>query len=218
MLVDDHDSFRQTLAFMLEREADFSVISQADSVAAARPALEELLEGGNEPDVLVVDLDLTDGTGTEVIQTLRGRKSRTLPLVLSGFSEQDRLAWAVDAGAAGVMHKSSSLPEIMEAIRRLRAGEQLVSQTEVLEAVRLVGRERVEKREAERLSDLLTTREVEILQALAEGLGDRDISGRLGIGVGTVRTHMSSVLTKLEADSRLQALVMAVRHGLVQIR
>lgn len=218
MLVDDHDSFRQTLAFMLDREADISVVAQADSVAAARTTLEELLEGGEAPDVLVVDLDLTDGTGTEVIEVLRGRKARTLPLVLSGFSERERIAWAVDAGAAGVMHKSSPLPRIMDSIRRLHAGEQLVSQTEVLEAVRLVGRERMERRETERLTNLLTTREVEILQALAEGLGDRDISGRLEIGVGTVRTHMSSILTKLEADSRLQALVMAVHHGLVQIK
>lgn len=218
MLVDDHDSFRETLAFMLDREPDISVVAQADSVASARPALEVLLEGEGEPEVLVVDLDLTDGTGTEVIEELRARKSRTLPLVLSGFAERERIAWAVDAGAAGVMHKSSPLPEIMDSIRRLHTGEQLLSQTEVLEAVRHVGRERQERRETEQLARLLTSREIEILQALAEGLGDREISARFSIGIGTVRTHMSSVLTKLEAASRLQALVIAVRHGLVQIK
>ena len=102
-------------------------------------------------------------------------------------------------------------------MRRLRSGEQLVSPQEVMEAIRLVGRERRESSEARRMIAELTPREKEVLQALAEGLGDKEISERLSVSVGTTRTHMAKILSKLEVQSRLQALVFALRHGIVRV-
>ncbi len=213
MLVDDHDSFRQPLAIMLEQELDLSVAAQAGSLAEAR----EVLEGSPEVDVAIVDLDLPDGSGTEFITELQAKEPNKQVLVLSAFFDEGFLARAIEAGAAGVVHKSSRLPEIMDAIRRLHSGEQLLSQREVIDAIRLVGRERREDHEARLIIDKLTPREREVLQALAEGLSDSEIAERLYVSIGTVRSHMTNLLSKLNVDSRLQALVFAVRHGLVEI-
>lgn len=214
MLVDDHTSFREPLAFMLDREPDFAVVAQAGSLAEAGG----LLEDDDPPvDVAVVDLDLPDGSGTDLIARLRESRPRAAALVLSAHSEQRYLAGAIEAGAAGVMHKSSRLEHIVDAVRRLHAGEHLLSPQEVIEALRLVGRERQRDREARSMIEKLTPRERDVLQALAEGLGDKEIADRLYVGTGTVCTHITSILAKLEVQSRLQALVFAVRHGVVSI-
>ncbi len=217
MIVDDHASFRHPLAFMLEREPDLTVVAQASSLTEAREVLRDALEDGPEVDVALVDLDLPDGTGTEFIEELLAARQNTQALVLSAFSERWRLARAIEAGAAGLLHKSSLTDDIVDAIRRLHSGEQLLSQREVIESVRLLSRERRKNHETQRIIDMLTSREREVLQALAEGLSDKEIADRLYIGIGTVHTHMSSLLSKLEVQSRLQALVFAVRHGLVKI-
>lgn len=214
MLVDDHSSFRQPLAFMLEQEPDFKVVGQAGSLTEAR---EVVREAELAVDVAVVDLELPDGSGVEFVGELYELEPQVLTLVLSAYSDKELLAQAIEAGAAGVLHKSSRLKEIVNAVRRLEAGEQLLSQQEVIEAVRFVNRQRREDREAQLTIGKLTPREREVLQALAEGLSDKEIAERLYVGIGTVRTHITSILAKLGVQSRLQALVFAVRHGLVKV-
>lgn len=214
MIVDDHDTFREPLAFMLEQEPDITVVSRADSLASAR----EVLESGDvEVDVAIVDLDLPDGSGTAFVRDLHSSQPRATALILSALSEEPQLALAIEAGAAGVMHKSTRMGDLLEAVRGLQAGEQLLSQQEVIEALRLVVRERESEREAQLAISKLTPREREVLQALAEGLGDKEIAERLYVGTGTVHSHVTSILAKLEVSSRLQALVFAVRHGAVTI-
>jgi DNA-binding NarL/FixJ family response regulator len=105
----------------------------------------------------------------------------------------------------------------VEAVRRLAAGEQLLSQQEVIEALRYLTRVRESNREAQLASARLTPREREVLKALAEGSSDKEIAQQLHVGVGTVHSHVTNILSKLEVSSRLQALVFAVRHGLVTI-
>jgi DNA-binding NarL/FixJ family response regulator len=217
MLVDDHTSFRQPLAFMLEREPDLTVVAQAGSLAEAREVLREAHEDGLEVDVAIVDLELPDGFGTEFIEELLTDNPNAQAMVLSAFSDKGTLALAIEAGAAGVLHKSSRIDDITDAVRHLRSGEQLLSQREVIEAVRYVSRTRSEARETQLMVTKLTPRERDVLQALAEGLSDKEIAKRLYVGVGTVRSHTTSLLSKLEVQSRLQALVFAVRHGLVEI-
>jgi DNA-binding NarL/FixJ family response regulator len=124
------------------------------------------------------------------------------------------LIWA---GATGTVHKSASPREVVESLRRLYAGEQLLSRQEVMESIRLLSRKCQEDREVQLIIGRLTPREREVLQALAEGLSDKDISERLYVGVGTIHTHIKSIFFKLEVQSRLQALVFAVRHGVVEI-
>jgi two-component system, NarL family, nitrate/nitrite response regulator NarL len=212
LLVEDHVSFRQALAFMLEREPGFDVVAQVGSVAETRALDGKLFD---EVEVAIVDLALPDGDGLDLLEDL---SARTMALVLSASLEPGRFARAVEAGASGVLHKSTPITEIVDAVRRLRAGEALLSPGDVVEMLRLVNRERQEELSALRAVESLTPREKEVLQALAEGLESREIAERLSVTVETERTHMVNILHKLGVHSRLQALVFAARHGVVQIR
>lgn len=214
MLVDDHSSFREPLAFMLDRENEFEVVAQAGSLAEAR---EILADDRLAVEVVLVDLDLPDGSGVELIGYLSETRPKAAALVLSAFSDRSRIVRAIEAGASGVLHKSASIAEIVEAVRRLGSGEPLLSQQEVVEALWTVARERAEDQEARITIGRLTPREREVLQAIAEGWSDKVIADRLYMGVGTVRSHVTSILQKLGVRSRLQALLFAVRHDLVAL-
>jgi two-component system nitrate/nitrite response regulator NarL len=213
-LVEDHASFRQALAFMFEREGEFAVAGQAGSLAEARSFLRKSPDGF---DVAVVDLALPDGDGFGLIAELSSRPD-IMTLVLSASLEPSRFARAVEAGASGVLHKSAPIGEIVDAVRRLRSGEALLSPAEVVEMLRMVSRRRQEEYEARRAIEKLTPREKQVLMALSEGLDSKDIAEKLHITVETERTHMVNILGKLDVHSRLQALVFAARHGLVEIR
>ncbi len=215
LLVEDHASFRQALAFMFEREPEFAVVGQAGTLAEAR----QFLNGaGGETDVAVCDLALPDGDGFDLIEELAANGGEVITLVLSASLEPARFARAVEAGASGVLHKAAAIGDIVEAVKRLRAGEALLSPDEVIEMLRMVSRQRQEQVEVQRAIDRLTRREREVLQALAEGLDSKDIAEKLHITVETERTHMVNILNKLGVHSRLQALVFAARNGLVEIR
>lgn len=211
LLVEDHASFRQALAFVFEREPEFTVAAQAGSLAEARAAFEGI-------DVAVVDLGLPDGDGAELISELASYNRKVTTLVLSASLDPAEFARAVEAGASGVLHKATGIKEIVEAVRRLRAGEALLSPNEIIEMLRMVSRKRQQEREAQSAIERLTRREKEVLQALAEGMDSKEIAQNLHITVETERTHMVNILTKLGVHSRLQALVFAARHGVVEIR
>ena len=211
LLVDDHSAFREPLAFMFDREPEFEVVAQAGSVSEARRVLENI-------DLAVVDLKLPDGDGTELISELRAANPHGAVLVLTATADRETYARAVEAGAAGVLHKSVRVKEVVEAARHLVAGELLLSTDEVVELLQLIGRRREQDYEARRAVESLTPREWEVLQALAEGLSDKEMSESLHVGIGTVRNHIVSIFAKLGVHSRLQALVFAVRHGIIEIR
>jgi DNA-binding NarL/FixJ family response regulator/anti-sigma regulatory factor (Ser/Thr protein kinase) len=211
LLVEDHASFRQAVASMLDQESNFSVKGQAGSLAEAR----EILEG---VDVAIVDLGLPDGYGGELIKELRKANPQAQALVLSASLERSEIARAVEWGAAGVLHKSAGMDHITEAVRRLKAGETLLPVEEVVELLRLAGSRREKEQEARRATTRLTPREKEVLQALAEGLDSKHIAERLHISMETERNHMQSILAKLGVHSRLQALVFALRHSVVSVR
>jgi two-component system nitrate/nitrite response regulator NarL len=198
---------------MLEREPGFEVAEQVGSLAEARELDGETLEN---VEVAIVDLALPDGDGLDLIEDFSSQP-RTMTLVLSASLEPGRFARAVEAGASGVLHKSTPIKDIVEAVRKLRAGEALLSPAEVVEMLRLVGRERQEEHAARQAVERLTPREKEVLQALAEGLESREIAEKLNVTVETERTHMVNILHKLGVHSRLQALVFAARYGVVQI-
>lgn len=211
LLVEDHASFRQALAFMFEREPEFTVAGQAGSLAEAR----ESVDGA---DVAVVDLGLPDGDGIELVEEFSSRKPSVATLVLSASLEPAKFASAVEAGAAGILHKSASISEIVDSVRRLRAGEALISANEMIQMLRMVSRKRQEEMEARQAIEKLTRREREVLQALGEGLDSKEIAQKLHITVETERTHMVNILNKLGVHSRLQALVFALRNGVVEVR
>ena len=215
LLVEDHASFRQALAFMFEREEEFVVAGQAGTVDEAQRFVPKEQAGA---DVAIVDLGLPDGDGFGLIEELAAAGGGMTTLVLSASLEPARFARAVEAGASGVLHKAAAIGDIVEAVRRLKAGKALLSPDEVIEMLRMVSRKRQEEYEAQKAIDRLTRREREVLQALAEGSDSKEIAAKLKITVETERTHMVNILNKLGVHSRLQALVFAARNGIVEIR
>ena len=210
LLVEDHASVRQATASVFDREPGFRVVGQAGSLSEARKMLDGV-------DVAVIDLGLPDGYGGELVKELRTHSPQAQALVLSGILSRADIARAVESGAAGVLHKSVEIDEVVEAVRHLRAGETLLPLEEVVELLRFAGSRREEEYEARQVIARLTSREKEVLQALAEGLDSKEIAERLYISVKTEANHMTSILNKLGVHSRLQALVFAVRHGVVEI-
>ena len=213
LLVEDHASFRQTLALVFDAEPDFVVVAQAGTVAEARKVMRD-----READLAVVDLSLPDGEGIELIEDLREANPHFAALVLTASLDRAEHARAVEAGAAGVLHKSAEVDEILDSTRRLGAGETLLSSDELVELLRIAGQSREEEREARASIEQLTRREREVLMALSEGLSNKQIAERLHMSVDTERTHMMNILNKLGVHSRLQALLFAARHGLVELR
>jgi len=208
LLVEDHTCFREALAYVLDGEPGFTVAAEAGSLAEAR-------EGIRNADVALVDLGLPDAKGMEVIRELRRANRRCRLVVLSASVDPFELLHAVEAGAAGVLHKSTSIMEIAGAIGRLLRGEDPTPE-ETRRMLRLAGSaaERETRRDAERL----TPRERTVLGALGQGLENEEIARRLGMTLRTERAHMVHILAKLGAHSRLEALVRAVRCGALVIR
>jgi PAS domain S-box-containing protein len=210
LLVEDHASLREAVASVFAWEAGFEVVRQAGSLAEARRMLEGV-------DVAVIDLALPDGYGGDLIRELREANPQAQALVLSASLDRVEIARAVERGAAGVLHKTAHLDEVVEAVRGLRAGETLMPLEEVVELMRFAGTQREQEYEARQAIEKLTAREREVLQALAEGLDGEGIAEQLHISLRTERNHMSNILAKLGVHSQLQALVFALRYGVVNI-
>ena len=214
LLVEDHSSFREAVASVLEQQPGFKVAGQAGSLTEAREMLEN---EAAKVDVAILDLGLPDGYGADLIKELREKNPQAQALVLSASLDQAELAQAVEAGAAGILHKFVGMEEVVEAIRRLHSGETLLPLEDVVEFLRFASVRKTREHEARQAIAQLTDREKEVLQALAEGLDGKDIAERLNISDKTERNHIASILAKLGVHSRLQALVFALRYGIVEL-
>ena len=212
LLVEDHASFRDAATAILEREPGFEVVGHAGSLAEARQMIDD---GTPAADVAIIDLGLPDGYGGDLIKDLHRRDPQTQALVVSASLDRAEVARAVESGAAGVMHKSVGMDDVVDAVRRIGAGEMLMPLEEVVDLLRLAGHQKDEDREARQAVARLTPREIEVLRVLADGLDGKEIADRLGISGKTERNHMASITEKLGVHSRLQALVFALKHGVV---
>jgi len=211
LLVDDHLAFRQPLAFMFSRESDLTVVGEAGSLAEAR---ELLFTVGGTLDVVLVDLQLPDGDGLTLINEVQSGRFRTRVLVLTADPDKVHHARAIDAGASGVLNKTAPVTEIARAIRTIYAGESIQSAKEIIELLRLASQAREHNRQAQAMLGSLTPRERQVLEALAQGLDNKAIAERLFISHDTARTHVVNLLAKLNAESRLQAAIFAIRNGI----
>jgi PAS domain S-box-containing protein len=211
LLIDDHAAVRQAIAAMFEREPDFDVVGQAATMAEARKLLSDV-------DVAVVDLGLPDGYGGELIKELRAVNPGAQALVLTASMDRIDLARAIESGAAGTLDKSAQLDDVVSGVRRLRAGDSLHSTDEIVDLLRFAGDRRERERDDRHAIERLTARELEVLQALADGLDSQAIADRLHVTIRTERNHIANILAKLNVHSQLQALVFALRYGLVEIR
>lgn len=203
-LVDDHPLVREWLAQLLQGEADFEVVGEAEDAAAALAAMEQ-----SPPDLAVVDLSLRSGSGLELIKSLRARLPAVQVLVLSMHEELTQVERALRAGAAGYVMKRESTQQIVEAIRRVRAG-QIYANSEVLArlAERMVGR-----RKSVPLGsvDALSDRELEVFRRMGEGHVTKRIAADLGVSIKTVQEYQARIKDKLGLGDAAELMRAAVR-------
>lgn len=202
LIVDDHRVFAEALSVALDRESDIQVagppVLSGDQVVAAASE--------RDVDVVLMDVRLPVVDGIEATRRLRAARPDTAVVILSADAGAARLPDAAAAGACGYLDKTAALEDIPAAVRAAYAGEILLP--EVPDVATMPAADRS-------LFDLLTPREHEVLTLLAEGLANRDIAGRLVLSVRTVDTHVHNLLIKLGVHSKLEAVVKAMRAGVL---
>jgi two-component system, NarL family, response regulator LiaR len=206
LVVDDHAVVREGLRTFLELQDGIAVVGEAaDGEEAVRQA--EALR----PDVVVMDLVMPRLDGVGAMRELRRRLPATRVIVLTSFTEDERLLPAIQAGAAGYLLKNVAPAELARAVRAAHAGEALL---DPVIAARLV--EAIAQPAGTPATEKLTAREQEILALIARGFSNKRIARELGIAEKTVKTHVGHVLSKLGVSDRTQAAVHAVRMGLAR--
>lgn len=210
LLVEDHPIIAAGLQALLEDHDGFRIVGIAGTVAdAVRLARQE------RPAVAVVDYRLPDGTGDQVITALRADLPDTAVIILTAETGDEPLLEAASAGAAGYVRKSDAPTRLIDAIERVLAGGDAIPAQDLARAVQADRRRRQEEEERDRVRSSLTPREREILELLARGRDNRAIAAELVVGYATVRTHVQSVIEKLGARSRLEAVAKAVDLGVI---
>jgi DNA-binding NarL/FixJ family response regulator len=208
-LVDDHPVFRIGMAALLGSLAGVEVVGTAAGAAEARA----LLAGGDAVgvDVVVMDLDLGDGSGVDVTREVVAARPATAVLVMSMHEDDDAVVAAVRAGARGYLVKSAPPEQVERAVRAVAAGEMILGPSVAERAMAYV----LGGRSAVRVPfPRLTDREREVLDLVAGGHDNVVIARRLGLSAKTVRNHVANVLTKLEVPDRSAAIVRARAEGL----
>lgn len=207
LIADDHAVVRKGLLALIQTEEGMEVVGEAaDGVEAVE--LAETLR----PDVILLDLVMPRMDGIEAIRGIRQNDPEARILVLTSFSEDEKVLTAIEVGAMGCLLKDATPDELLRAIRDVDQGRSALN-PEI--AQKLI--QRMRKTESQKPVEELTARETEVLRCIARGLSNREIGDKLFISQPTVRTHVSNILMKLELPNRTQAALFAVREGLVSL-
>jgi DNA-binding NarL/FixJ family response regulator len=202
LLVDDHELIRQGLARAFERDSEMTVVGQAGSVAEGLSAWESL-----SPDVVVTDLQLPDGHGLEIVRAIRARDETTGVVVLTMHAGDDQIFAAMEAGASGFVGKDTRANEVVSAAKHAAVAPKTFLCAGLSQAVM--------RRATTPAPPKLSAREAEVLSLLADGLGTGEIASSLYMSESTAKTHITHIYQKLGAANRAQALVTAMRLGLL---
>lgn len=207
LLVDDHVMFTESLSRILASESDIEVVG---AVTTASDALRGVAT--HRPDVVLMDFELPDGTGTTAAALVKRDFPETAVVMLTAHIDEQVLLDAIEAGCSGYVTKDEAVREVVAAVRAAHAGEALISPQML---ARLLPRLRRASQLAGRANDL-TTRELEVLRLLAQGLTNQEIADRLMITLNTARNHVQATISKMEAHSKLEAVASAVRSGIIR--
>jgi DNA-binding NarL/FixJ family response regulator len=210
LIVEDHRLMVEGLSSLLGEVPELKVVGTAGTVKDAVEAA-----GTLKPQVVLMDFRLPDGDGPAATLRIRQEHPDVAVLFLSADVSDEAMMRAIDAGACGYVSKAATAEELTTAIRRAGEGEFLLPAATM---ARLLARQREATRtqeERHKLEEELTSREREVLRMMAAGLDNYDIAEKLGIGYGTVRSHVRGVLEKLGARSRLQAVALARESGII---
>jgi DNA-binding NarL/FixJ family response regulator len=200
LTVDDHQLLREGIAAVLESQDDMKLVAQASNGREAVESFRRL-----RPDVTLMDLRMPDMSGIEAITEIRGEFPDARIIVLTTYAGDVQAAAALKAGAAGYLLKNLVRKELLETIRAVHSGKRRVPPeiaTEIAEHV---------------ADDELTGRELDVLRRVAAGKSNKLIAAELDISEGTVKTHMKSILPKLDASDRTHAVMIALKRGILDL-
>jgi DNA-binding NarL/FixJ family response regulator len=203
VVIDDHPIVRQGLIAALEDEPDFEVVGGASSAEEALALVKQL-----EPELVLLDLELPGIDGVEAIPRLIEASPSSRVLVFTAYDTDERVLGAVKSGAKGYLLKGATAAEIARAIRVVASGGSVLEPPVAAKLVAAVS--------APRGAGRLTTREREVLRLISEGRPSKQIARALSISERTVKFHTASVLRKLGADNRAQAVALAAQRGLLE--
>ncbi len=205
LVADDHPIVREGMVAILGTQADFSVIGEAGTGIEAVERVSAL-----QPDVLLLDLEMPEIDGVEVLRQLQAKDIATRVVVFTAFDTDDRILQAVQAGAQGYLLKGAPREELFNAVRVVHSGGSLLQPVVASKLLRRMSRERDDTHE-------LTARELDVLRLLAQGQQNKEIAADLVISERTVKFHVSSILSKLGAGNRTEAVKLAAQQGLIAL-
>lgn len=200
LTVDDHQLLREGIAAVLEGQQDMTLVAQASNGREAVDAFRRL-----RPDVTLMDLRMPDMSGIDAITAIRGEFPHARIIVLTTYAGDAHAAAALKAGAAGYLLKNLVRKELLETIRVVHSGKRRIPPEIAMEIAEHAA------------DDELTERELEVLRRVATGRSNRLIAIELDISEGTVKTHMKSILPKLEASDRTHAVMIALKRGIIDL-
>jgi DNA-binding NarL/FixJ family response regulator len=203
-IIDDHWMVADSLSRVLSEEPDFEVVGTAKSIEEAIT-----LVGKHLPDVILMDYRLPDGDGASATAAILERWPDVRIVMLSGVADGVVLARSIEAGCVGLISKDRSIPEVVDAIRSAARGESVVRADELSSLFHQLRRPTPS-------STVLSEREMTVLQLLAKVMSVEEIAEQLFISPNTVRNHISAILTKTGTHSRLEAVALAIRHGVIK--
>jgi DNA-binding NarL/FixJ family response regulator len=199
LLVDDHMVIRMGLMTAASDATDMEVVADVEN---GHDAVESFRK--HRPDVVILDLRMPGMNGIETLRVLHEEFKNVRVLIFSNYATGEEIFRAMKAGASGFVLKEMPLDRLLEAIRVVHRGEQYVPPE-------------IAMRVGERMLAQLSPREIEVLQSLGRGLSNKEIGAQLGVVEGTVKIHITSIFGKLGVCDRTQALIEAVKRGIVQI-
>ena len=206
LVADDHPVVLDGLVAILSTQPDFEVIGTASNGLEVVSQAEAL-----RPNVLLIDLEMPQMDGVQALETLRARNIAVRVIVFTAFDTDERILGAVQAGAEGYLLKGAPREELFEAIRVVNAGGSLLQPIVMSKLMR-----HISQREEARSVEALSPREREVLQLMARGLQNKEIAAELVISERTVKFHVSSILGKLGAGNRTEAVTMALQQGMIE--
>lgn len=206
LLADDHPIVREGLAAVLGTQPDFEIVGQANDGAEAVRLAADL-----GPDIVLLDIAMPELDGVQALRAMRAENKDLRALIFTASETDDRIVGAVQAGAQGYLLKGAPREELFHAIRVIARGGSLLSPVVAARLLERIANPGASEREQ------LTEREREVLQLLAQGLPNKVIAARLGIRERTAKFHVSTIMAKLGATNRLEAVRLAVQQGLAEL-
>ncbi|RPI52880.1 MAG: DNA-binding response regulator [Chloroflexi bacterium] len=210
IIVDDHAIFREGLRALLDMEEDFQVIGEASHGAEAVAMVAE-----EPPDVILLDLHLPDGLGSDFCRELLGVSPQSRVLILSAYDDDQEISAALIAGASGYVLKTVGGERLADNIRSISRGEVLLAPSVAAKVVRQLSRLREEATRQEEALEGLTPREREVFFLASRGLRNSEIAEALFLSEKTIKTHLRNIYNKLNLTSKAELRLFAVRMGLV---